>query len=201
MATFKKNTSMPSSSAVPKGASAGSRMLRALFFLLALATVCAASIGATWLVMTRMQAQAAGSAHESNAIASDAQNAKNQESAPLLASLEANAEPPPPPAPIFFELAPFTVTVDNDVTERILHVGVTLRLADELSRERLENYLPEARSRVLFELSKLNPEDLKGSDSRVALATAIAGTLSRPFAPQPVGQYVTDVLFTTFVVQ
>jgi len=194
---------MPSSSAVPKRT--GGRVARALFFLAALASVSAASIGATWMVMTRMQAQAAHATPETQA------DVLNSESVPDPTSgLDATDEPghaipppppPPPPAPIFYELAPFTVTVDNGIAERILHVGVTLRLADELSRQRLENYLPEVRSRVLSELAKLTPDDLKGPSSRVALATAIAGTLSRPFAPQPVGQYVTDVLFTTFVVQ
>jgi len=107
----------------------------------------------------------------------------------------------PPPAPIFFELAPFTVTVENGITERILHVGMTLRLADEMSRHRLENYLPEVRNRILLELAKLSPDDLKGAQGRVDLASAIVDTLNRPFAPQPVGQYITDVLFTAFVVQ
>jgi len=203
MATFKK-TSMPSSPAVPKRADAGSRFVRALFFLVALATVSAASIGATWMVMTRMQAQAAHVAPDAHARVSDeatSAHANGIDSADEPGHAMPPPVPPPAPAPIFFELAPFTVTVDNGVAERILHVGVTLRLADELSRQRLENYLPEVRSRVLFELAKLTPDDLKSSQARVALATAIAGTLSRPFAPQPVGQYVTDVLFTTFVVQ
>jgi len=200
MATFKKTT-MPSSPAVPKRADAGSRFVRALFFLVALATVSAASIGATWMIMTRMQAQAAHAAPDAHAKARDAAASAQGKGLDSANEPGQGMPPPPPPAPIFFELAPFTVTVDNGVSERILHVGVTLRLADGSSRQRLENYLPEVRSRVLFELAKLTPDDLKSPQARGALATAIAGTLSRPFAPQPVGQYVTDVLFTTFVVQ
>jgi len=218
MATF-KNTSMPSSSPASKRDGNGSRFVRTLFFLAALATVSAASIGTTWLVMTRTQgrpinakliAESLSAAVTSDAPASapaamaQAPAAEmNQEvvTSAVPDATRTEVPPPLPPAPIFYELAPFTVTVENEVAERILHVGITLRLADELSRKRLENYLPEVRSRVLLELSKLTPDDLQGSQGRVHLAHRIAETLNRPFAPQPVGQYVTDVLFTTFVVQ
>jgi len=202
MATF-KNTSMPSSTHANKRNSNGERTLRTLLFLVTLAGVSAASIAATWFVMTRVQAHAAELGLIDKLLEADKGSGAATTSEPVLSASvsEPVHEFVPPPAPIFFELAPFTVTVENGITERILHVGMTLRLADEMSRHRLENYLPEVRNRILLELAKLSPDDLKGAQGRVDLASAIVDTLNRPFVPQPVGQYVTDVLFTAFVVQ
>lgn len=203
MATF-KNTSMPSNTASPRRSGGGSRILRALLFLIALAAVAAASVGATWMIMTRMQQASPDAAGAVAANAASVEGAPAPAPASPMAAPAPQAPVPPPlpiPNPIFYELAPFTVTVENEVSERILHVGLTLRLADEQSRQRLDSYLPEVRSRVLLELAKLTPDDLKGSQGRVNLAASIVTALNRPFTPMPVGQYVTDVLFTTFVVQ
>ena len=60
----------------------------------------------------------------------------------------AKAELPPPPAPVFFPLDTFTVNLGD--ADRVLYVGITLRLKDEATRSRLNDYLPEVRSRLLL---------------------------------------------------
>lgn len=109
--------------------------------------------------------------------------------------------PPAVPSPIFVALEPFTVTVQDPDSERILHVGITLRVADQQSRDRIEKFMPEVRSRIVMLLSSLRPSDLQGSQGKVDLARAITASVNKPFSPLPDGQYVTDVLFTAFVVQ
>jgi len=169
-----------------------------VFMLLQLLLVAGVSVGATWAIMNRLREQVQQETAVMTAVAAQVgvNAAPEAGAAPLTMAV-----PDSIPEPIFYDLAPFTVTVESDVSERILHVGMTLRLADDASRERLERYMPEVRNRVLLELSHLTPEKLKGVQGRTALAAAIMAALNRPFAPMPVGQYVTDVLFTTFVVQ
>jgi len=164
--------------------------------LLQLVFVAGVSVAATWVILTRL---AQPSTVAPVVMASDLAASAGDTGAPP--QVVAVPVPDKLPEPIFYELAPFTVTVEDDVSERLLHIGMTLRLADEASRARLESYLPEVRSRILAELARLAPADLKRSQGRAELVAVLLKTLNRPFEPMHVGQYVTDVLFTTFVVQ
>jgi len=196
-----KTTALPSPGSAPPRNNKGNRRM-IIFMLVQLLLVAGVSVGATWAIMNRLRVQVEREATAVAVAAAQVGATVSPEGTAALGSAPiAIPIPDSIPEPIFYELAPFTVTVENDVSERILHVGLTLRLADDASRERLERYLPEVRNRVLLELSHLTPDSLKGAQGRTELASAIITTLNRPFAPLPVGQYVTDVLFTTFVVQ
>lgn len=193
MATF-KNTSMPARSTLPMRSGGSSRILKPLIALLALLIVAGASVATTWMITTRMQRTEA-------AAAPAAERAQAPQGAQPVTYSAPPATPPVVPAPIFVPLDPFTVTVQDTETERILHVGITLRVSDEQSRERIEKYLPEVRSRIVMLLTSLQPKDIQSSQGKVDLASAITASVNKPFAPLPDGQYVTDVLFTAFVVQ
>jgi len=193
-----KTTALPSpGGAPPRNNNKGNRRM-IVFMLVQLILVAGVSVGATWAIMNRLRVQVE---REATAVAVAAAQVGATMSPEATVAPMNMPIPDSIPEPIFYELAPFTVTVENDVSERILHIGMTLRLADDASRERLERYMPEVRNRVLLELSRLTPDGLKGTQGRTDLAAAIITALNRPFAPLPVGQYVTDVLFTTFVVQ
>lgn len=152
-------------------------MLRLLKLALLLVVIVGATIGATMLIMSRPGA------------------------GPSALAGFASTEPPPPPAPIFTELAPFTVTLYGEPRNRILYAGVTLRLADEASRKIIEDYMPEVRDRALKVLASQDMAQLQSADGQEILSDALRRALSRPFEPQPVGPRISDVLFTAFVVQ
>lgn len=107
----------------------------------------------------------------------------------------------PPAAPIFLELEPFTVTLRGERRNSILYTGITLRLADEGSRTQLASYMPEVRDRVLRLLYTQNAEQVQTPEGRTALAESLLQALRQPYAPQPVPPNVSNVLFTSFVVQ
>ncbi|MCD0505979.1 flagellar basal body-associated FliL family protein [Bordetella petrii] len=185
-------TSSSARSSLPR-ASGGSPLLRGIFWLLALAIVSLVSVGATWFVMQREYAknlapvklgvgQAGGQTSETMFVAPP-------------------ATPAAVPAPIFIPLEAFTVTLNGQDSERILHVGVTLRAGDEQTRMRLEKYMPEVRSRVLMVLSEQSPAAVQTQQGKADLARAIVAAANRPFSPLPDGQQVSDALFTAFVVQ
>jgi flagellar FliL protein len=195
MATSKTST-LPSRSTLPMRTSGSSRFLRPIIGLLVLLIVAAASVATTWMITTRSQRGAPNSAVQINV---------GQAQQPVGATPTTFVAPPSTPqavpSPIFIPITPFTVTLQSADRERIVHIALTLRVADEQSRQRLEKYMPEVRSRVLMLLSAQTPESVQTPQGKIDLASAIMKTVNKPFTPLPDGQYVTDVLFTEFVVQ
>ncbi len=103
--------------------------------------------------------------------------------------------------PIFLELEPFTVSLNQNGFSRVLYIGFTLRFEDENSRKRVEKYLPEARSRILIELSSLNPETIHDKEMPQLIKESVKRVLQPAFVPEVYTQHINDVLFTNFVVQ
>ncbi len=103
--------------------------------------------------------------------------------------------------PIFLELEPFTVTLNQNGFSRVLYIGFTLRFEDENSRKRVEKYLPEARSRILIELSGLDPERIHSKETPNVIKESVKRVLQPAFFPEHFTQHINDVLFTNFVVQ
>src|SRR5690606_2524324 len=117
---------------------------------------------------------------------------------PLVINTAPHAKPPADP--IFLPLDPFTVTLIGTHTERLLHVGLTLKVADEDSRRRLNSYLPVLRSRILLLLSEQNADTVQSRDGKRDLANAVRHAANVPVEGDT-PQHVVDVLFNAFVVQ
>jgi flagellar FliL protein len=196
MATSKTPT-LPSRSTLPIRNSGSSRFLRPIIGLLVLLIVAAASVATTWMITTRSQRGAANSAVQIN-VGQPQQTVVGATPTTFVAPPQT---PQAVPSPIFVPITPFTVTLQSADRERIVHVAMTLRVSDEQSRQRIEKYMPEVRSRVLMLLSAQTPESVQSPQGKVDLANALMKTVNKPFMPLPDGQYVTDVLFTEFVVQ
>ncbi|QKJ87581.1 Flagellar protein FliL [Paramixta manurensis] len=109
----------------------------------------------------------------------------------------------PPAAPVFFALDTFTVNLvnaDNDF-DRVLYVGFTLRLPDEETRRRMNDYLPEVRSRLLLLLSRQDATTLAKEQGKQALVAQIKQVLAPPLVKGQPPQGVNDVLFTAFILR
>ena len=114
-------------------------------------------------------------------------------------SASVKAEPPPPPAPVFFALDTFTVNLGD--ADRVLYIGITLRMKDEATRSRLNEYLPEVRSRLLLLFSRQNAATLATEEGKQQLINAIKETLATPLVVGQPKQVVTDVLYTAFILR
>lgn len=114
-------------------------------------------------------------------------------------SAAAKAERPPPPAPVFFALDTFTVNLGD--ADRVLYIGITLRLKDEATRTRLSEYLPEVRSRLLLLFSRQEASGLATDDGKQKLVDAIKQSLAAPLVAGQPKQEVTDVLYTAFILR
>ncbi len=116
----------------------------------------------------------------------------------------AKAEKPAVPvAPVFYALDTFTVNLinpDND-PDRVLYVGFTLRLPDEDTRRRINDYLPEVRSRLLLLLSRQDASALSSEQGKQELMKQIKAVLAPPLVQGEPQQVVNDVLFTAFILR
>ncbi|MDQ8035683.1 flagellar basal body protein FliL [Bordetella genomosp. 1] len=200
-----KTASMPSRSTLPSRKGGAGALLRPLLALLVLLIVAGASVAITWYLTTRNIQQNAAPVQigvgQGGAV-NGTPGAPGAPGAPAPTTfVAAPTTPAVVPAPIFIPLEAFTVTLQSPETERILHVGLTLRVGDDQTRQRIEKYMPEVRSRILMVLSAQSPQAVQTAQGKNDLAAAIAQAVNRPFSPLPDGQYVTDVLFTAFVVQ
>jgi len=110
---------------------------------------------------------------------------------------EAHVEPQK--APIFLPLETFTVNLQGG--EQYLQTDITLQVADEADVEAFKLQMPRVRSRLLTLLSSQNAESLASPESKKKLVQDILALMKQPFDPNGKPQQVTDVLFTTFVIQ
>jgi flagellar FliL protein len=115
----------------------------------------------------------------------------------------AAAHDQPQLAPVFMPLDTFTVnlvTPDNNL-ERVLYIGLTLRLPDEDTRRQLNDFLPEVRSRLLMLLSQQEAGQLASEQGKQQLVAKIKETLSAPLVKGQPKQVISDVLFTAFILR
>lgn len=102
-----------------------------------------------------------------------------------------------PHIPQFIELDPFTVSVSDTYAERILHVGLTLKVSNDTGRNQITQHLPEIRSDLLVLLSEQDPNALQSAQAKRALANTVRESLNA----RTTDGHVLDVLFHAFVVQ
>ena len=108
-----------------------------------------------------------------------------------------------PVIPVFMPLETFTVnliTPDNNL-DRVLYIGLTLRLPDDATRAKLNDYLPEVRSRLLLLLSRQKTSDLVSETGKQQLVQEIKQVLDVPLVKGQPPQVINDVLFTAFILR
>lgn len=107
-----------------------------------------------------------------------------------------------PVIPVYLPMETFTVSLQPDEHEedRVLYIGLTLRLADEESKALIEQFMPEVRSRLLVVLSQQKARELSGDADKVRLINQIKEVIRQPLSPEQSAN-VTDVLFNAFIIR
>lgn len=125
----------------------------------------------------------------------DSRSAAAQETTPSDTPVEA-------PDPIFVGISPFTVNVQSDsYQQRLLYIGLSLKVANEVTRDLIVEHMPQVRSRLLMLLSSQSAEKLISPQGKRTLSQEILALFDQPFSdPQP-ELAVQDVLYTDFIVQ
>lgn len=106
------------------------------------------------------------------------------------------------PPPMFVTIGPLTVNLQNDeFGNRLLYIGLSLRVLDEDTQEMLQTHMPDIKSRLLVLLSSKSADDLTSQAGKEALRESIMALVSQPLGenmPQPA---IHSVLYTDFIVQ
>lgn len=116
-------------------------------------------------------------------------------------ALAAEQQEPVVPKPIFLPLDAFTVTLNEPRSNRILYAEISLRVLNDASRQQLQTYMPEVRSRVLAELARYDAASLQSTEGRSQLTHNLLAALKLPYDTQLTAPAISSVLFTAFVVQ
>lgn len=107
-----------------------------------------------------------------------------------------------PIAPVYVPLDTFTVSLKpgGEEFDRVLYIGLTLRVSNEEDKTKIEKYLPEVRSRLLVLFSGRSAEELSVNEGKSQLIQDIKQILNMPLDEKP-GVTVTDVLFNAFILR
>lgn len=119
------------------------------------------------------------------------------------AKTKAAKKPKNPGAPpVFMVMDPFTVNLQPDgAGDQYLQVAFTLQVTDAKEVERLKLYLPQLRSQLLLLLSSKKASQINSVDGKKKLIEEILATVNAPLSPDADPQNVSNVFFTSFVIQ
>jgi flagellar FliL protein len=103
--------------------------------------------------------------------------------------------------PVFVPLEPFTVNLQPENGEQYLQIAFTLQVASLEEVEVVKLNMPKVRSRLLLLLSSKKASELNTGEGKQQLAKEIIAQVNEPFGAREPEQEVTDVLFTSFIIQ
>lgn len=115
---------------------------------------------------------------------------------------EKTAPAPEPITPLYVPLDTFTVSLKPTPTDgdRVLYIGLTLRVRDDNSKLLADKFLPEIRSRLFILLAHQSADKLSTEEGKSQLIEQIKSVVSKPLAPDQ-KVVATDVLFNAFILR
>lgn len=103
--------------------------------------------------------------------------------------------------PVFVPMEPFVVNLQQENGDQFLQVSITLQVQNPESAESIKTFMPLVRSRMLLSLSSKKASELLTSEGKKKLTAEIIAQVNQPFSPGARPQTVSDVFYTSFVIQ
>ena len=107
----------------------------------------------------------------------------------------------PAAKPEYVPVEPFTVNLQPENGEQYLQVQFTLQVAGAEQSTLIKDNMAIVRNRVLLLLSSKKASELATLEGKQQLAAEIQAVISDPFEKDGDEQDVSDVLFTSFIIQ
>lgn len=173
----------PKADAVAAPASGGKNKL----FILIGAAVLVLGLGggAGWYFMHGSDDGGAGAAKKEHSAGKDKEKKKKDKEAP----------------PEYLAIEPFTVNLQPENGDQYLQVAFTLQVDGAEQAEIIKNNMAKVRSRVLLLLSGKKASEINTVQGKQQLAGEILAVVKQPFTEHGDEQEVSDVLFTSFIIQ
>jgi len=103
--------------------------------------------------------------------------------------------------PEYLAIEPFTVNLQPENGDQYLQVAFTLQVDAPEQAEMIKTNMAKVRSRVLLLLSGKKASEINTVEGKQQLAGEILAVVKAPFAEHGEEQEVSDVLFTSFIIQ
>jgi len=103
--------------------------------------------------------------------------------------------------PVYVPVEAFTVNLQPEEGEQYLQLAFTLQLSDAEQSELIKNNMPKVRSRILLLLSSKRASEINTPEGKQQLSKEILEQVNLPFEEQGDEQEVSEVLFTSFIIQ
>lgn len=103
--------------------------------------------------------------------------------------------------PEFLVVEPFTVNLQPEEGEQYLQIQVTLQVANLEQAEIIKTNMPHVRNRMLLLLSGKKASEISTPEGKKRLAKEIVEAVKLPFFDKGPEQEVSDVMFTSFIIQ
>ena len=103
--------------------------------------------------------------------------------------------------PEYVAIEPFTVNLQPEHGDQYLQVAFTLQVDSPEQVELIKANMAKVRSRVLLLLSGKKASEISTVEGKQQLAGEILAAVNEPFVPRGDEQEVSDVLFTSFIIQ
>jgi flagellar FliL protein len=103
--------------------------------------------------------------------------------------------------PEYLPIEPFTVNLQPENGDQYLQVAFTLQVDGPEQAENIKTNMAKVRSRVLLLLSGKKASEINTVEGKQQLAGEILAVVKAPFAEHGDEQEVSDVLFTSFIIQ
>jgi flagellar protein FliL len=165
-----------------------------LIIILVFALVLLGGIGGgIWWFMDDDEDEAAGNTNSATSETTGATTSVK------TAEKKAKAEKPVPP--VFVNLEQFTVNLQPEAGEHFLQIAMTLQVATKEDVDMIKLYMPQIRSRILLLLSSKKASEISTLEGKKKLSSEIMAQVNQPLTPQGNPQTVSNVFFTSFVIQ
>lgn len=103
--------------------------------------------------------------------------------------------------PVFVALEQFTVNLQPEAGEHFLQIAMTLQVASKEDVDLIKLYMPQIRSRILLLLTSKKASEISTLAGKNKLSDEIMAQVNQPLTPQGKPQTVSNVFFTSFVIQ
>jgi flagellar FliL protein len=103
--------------------------------------------------------------------------------------------------PEYVPVEPFTVNLQPETGEQYLQVQFTLQVGGAEQATLIKDNMAIVRNRVLLLLSSKKASEISTLEGKQQLAAEIEAVINDPFEKEGDEQDVTDVLFTSFIIQ
>ncbi|WP_024931108.1 flagellar basal body-associated FliL family protein [Methylophilus sp. OH31] len=185
-------------------AEAAPKSKKKLILILAVVLTLAAGGGAAaFFLMKKPEAhQAKGKAGDKAEHAEDAEGeAISEESAEEEAPEESGGHADPKTALTYVPFETFTVNLLPDPDDKFLQLDLTMEVKGAELAEKMKAQMPALRNRVLLLLTSKKASDISTPEGKAQLSQELLVELKKPLAAHGKPLKVTQVLFTSFVIQ